>query len=596
MSYQAPLRDMRFVLHELFDAAGHCERLGNGLDRELIDGVLEEAAAFAAGEVAPLNRNSDEEGCHLENGQVSTPKGFAEAYRQYVDNGWASMTGPVEYGGQGFPQLVAFAFHEMLMGASLSFRVYSGLTEGAVLALHRHGSEALKQQYLGKLVSGQWTGTMCLTEPQAGTDLALLRTRAEPQADGSYRVSGSKIFISGGEQDLSENIIHLVLARLPDAPAGVKGISLLLVPKFVAATDGTPGERNALSCGAIEHKMGIKGASTCVMNFDGATGWLVGEANQGLACMFTMMNDARFQVGLQGLGIGEAAFQGALRYARERLQSRGLAGVQAPDKAADPIIVHPDVRRMLLTQKTLVEGSRMLAAYTARQLDLEHGAEAAEARKAAGKRAALLIPIVKAFFTDMGQEVASHGVQVYGGHGFIREWGMEQLMRDSRITQLYEGTNGIQALDYIRRKLLGDGGAELSALQAEFSQLCDAQTDRPALAQMASVVQARMGEWRELSTEVISTCQRDPQEIGATSVDFLQYSAYVLLAGFWLQAAARAQDVLETGSGEAAFYQAKLHSADFYLRRVLPRASAHREALLGGSPCLMVMDEDSFAF
>ncbi|WP_395504918.1 acyl-CoA dehydrogenase C-terminal domain-containing protein [Ectopseudomonas hydrolytica] len=596
MSYQAPLRDMRFVLHELFDAAGHCERLGNGLDRELIDGVLEEAAAFAAGEVAPLNRNSDEEGCRLENGQVSTPRGFAEAYRQYVDNGWASMTGPVEYGGQGFPQLVAFAFHEMLMGASLSFRVYSGLTEGAVLALHKHGSETLKQQYLGKLVSGQWTGTMCLTEPQAGTDLALLRTRAEPQADGSYKVSGSKIFISGGEQDLSENIVHLVLARLPDAPAGVKGISLLLVPKFIAAADGTPGERNTLSCGAIEHKMGIKGASTCVMNFDGATGWLVGEANQGLACMFTMMNDARFQVGLQGLGIGETAFQGALRYARERLQSRGLAGVQAPDKAADPIIVHPDVRRMLLTQKTLVEGSRMLAAYTARQLDLEHGAESAEARKAAGKRAALLIPIVKAFFTDMGQEVASHGVQVYGGHGFIREWGMEQLMRDSRITQLYEGTNGIQALDYIRRKLLGDGGAELSALQAEFSALCDAQSTRPALKEMATVVQVRLGEWRELSTEVLAACQRDPQEIGATSVDFLQYSAYVLLAGFWLQAAARAQDALEAESGEAAFYQAKLHSAEFYLRRVLPRASAHREALLGGAQCLMAMDEDSFAF
>ena len=596
MSYQAPLRDMRFVLHELFDVSAHCQLLGNGLDRELIDGVLEEAASFTANEIAPLNRNSDEEGCQLVDGKVSTPKGFRAAYKQYVDNGWASMTGPLDFGGQGFPQLVSFAFHEMLMGASLSFRIYSGLTEGAVLALDKHGSNELKDAYLAKMVGGQWTGTMCLTEPQAGTDLALLRTRAEPQADGSYRVSGSKIFISGGEQDISENIIHLVLARLPDAPAGVKGISLLLVPKFIAAADGTPGERNTLSCGAIEHKMGIKGASTCVMNFDGATGWLVGEANQGLACMFTMMNDARFQVGLQGLGIGEAAFQGALRYARERLQSRGLAGAQAPDKVADPIIVHPDVRRMLLTQKTLVEGSRMLAAYTARQLDLEHGAESAEAHKAAGKRAALLIPIVKAFFTDMGQEVASHGVQVYGGHGFIREWGMEQLMRDSRITQLYEGTNGIQALDYIRRKLLGDGGAELSALQAEFSQLCDAEADRPALAQMASVVQARLGEWRELSTEVNAACQRDPQEIGATSVDFLQYSAYVLLAGFWLQAAARAQDALESGSGEAAFYQAKLHSADFYLRRVLPRASAHREALLGGAQCLMVMDEDSFAF
>ena len=596
MSYQAPLRDMRFVLHELFDISGHCALLDNGLDRELIDGGLEEGARYAAGVVAPLNRNSDEQGVTLENGAVSTPAGFVEAYRQYVDNGWASMTGPSEYGGQALPQLLACNFHEMLMSASLSFRVYSGLTEGAVLALYKHGSDALKQAYLHKLVSGQWAGTMCLTEPQAGTDLALLRTRAEPQADGSYKVSGSKIFISGGEQDLSENIVHLVLARLPDAPAGVKGISLLLVPKFIANADGTPGARNALSCGAIEHKMGIKGAATCVMNFDGASGWIVGEPNQGLACMFTMMNDARFQVGLQGLGIGEAAFQGALGYARERLQSRALSGAAEPHKAADPIIVHPDVRRMLLTQKTLVEGSRMLAAYCARQLDLEHGHPDAAARKAAGKRTALLIPIVKAFFTDMGQEAASLAVQVYGGHGYIREWGIEQLMRDSRITQLYEGTNGIQALDYIRRKLLGDGGAELSALQAEFSELCDRQAARPVLAELAGTVQARLGEWRELSAEVIAASQRDPQEIGATSVDFLQYSAYVLLAGFWLQAAARAQDALDAGTGEAAFYQAKLHSAQFYLRRVLPRASGHREALLGGADCVMAMPEQSFAF
>ena len=437
---------------------------------------------------------------------------------------------------------------------------------------------------------------MCLTEPQAGTDLALLRTKAEPQADGSYKVSGSKIFISGGEHDMSENIVHLVLARLPDAPAGVKGISLLLVPKFIANPDGTPGERNALSCGAIEHKMGIKGAATCVMNFDGATGWVVGEPNQGLACMFTMMNDARFQVGLQGLGIAEQAYQGSLAYARERLQSRGLAGAQHPDKVADPIIVHPDVRRMLLTQKTLVEGSRMLAAYCARQLDLEHGHPEPSYRKAASKRAALLIPIVKAFFTDMGQEVASLGVQVYGGHGYIRERGMEQLMRDSRITQLYEGTNGIQALDYIRRKLLGDGGTELSALQAEFSEICDQQVDRPALQAMASKVQARIGEWRELSAEIIAATGRDPQEIGAVSVDFLQYSAYVLLAGLWLQAAARAQDALEQGVGEEAFYQAKLASADFYLRRVLPRASAHREAIQGGADCLMALPESDFAF
>ncbi len=596
MSYRAPLRDMRFVLHELFDVSAHCQLLGSGLDRELIDGVLEEAARYTGEVVAPLNRNSDEEGATLENGRVTTPKGFREAYRQYVENGWASMTGPTEYGGQGFPQMVAASFHEMLMAASLSFRVYSGLTEGAVLALYQHGSEELKNAYLEKLVSGVWTGTMCLTEAQAGTDLALLRTRAEPQADASYAVSGSKIFISGGEQDLSENIVHLVLARLPDAPAGVKGLSLLLVPKFIATADGTPGAKNALSCGAIEHKMGIKGASTCVMNFDGATGWLIGSANQGLACMFTMMNDARFQVGLQGLGIAERSFQGALSYARERLQSRALTGPAAPEQAADPIIVHPDVRRMLLTQKTLVEGCRMLSAYTARQLDLEHGHPDADARKAASKRAALLIPLVKAFFTDMGQEVASLGVQVYGGHGFIREWGMEQLMRDSRITQIYEGTNGIQALDFIRRKLLGDGGAELGKLQDELSELCSAQAQRSELSALVAPLQGRLHEWRELAAEVLAASKRDPQEIGACSVDFLQYSSYVLLAGLWLQAAARAQDALDAGTGEAEFYQAKLHSALFYTRWILPRVSSHREALQGGADCLMAMPEASFAF
>ncbi|EPB6961793.1 MULTISPECIES: acyl-CoA dehydrogenase C-terminal domain-containing protein [Pseudomonas] len=596
MDYQAPLRDMRFVLHELFDVGAHCELLGNGIDRELIDGVLEEGARYTGQVVAPLNRNSDEEGAKLKDGVVTTPTGFREAYRQYSENGWASMTGPTEYGGQGFPQMVSACFHEMLMAASLSFRVYSGLTEGAVLALYKHGDEALRRDYLGKLVSGEWAGTMCLTEPQAGTDLALLRTRAEAQADGSYAISGSKIFISGGEQDLTENIVHLVLARLADAPAGVKGMSLFLVPKFVANPDGSLGERNSLGCGAIEHKMGIKGASTCVMNFDGARGWLLGQANQGLACMFTMMNDARFQVGLQGLGIAERAFQGALGYARERLQSRALVGPQAPDKVADPIIVHPDVRRMLLTQKTLVEGCRMLAACCARQLDLEHGHPDADGRRAATRRAALLIPIVKAFLTDVGQEVASLGVQVYGGHGFIREWGMEQLMRDSRITQIYEGTNGIQALDLVRRKLLGDQGGELLALQGELAVASEALQGRAALAPLAEPVLQRLEEWRQLTGQVLEACARDPQEIGATSVDFLQYNAYVLLAALWLQAAARAQEALDGGSGEGDFYRAKLRSADFYLRRILPRASMHREALLGGADCLMALPEEHFSF
>ena len=596
MEYKAPLRDMRFVLHEVMDVAGHCELLGNGLDRELIDGVLEEAARYAGEVVAPLNRNGDEEGCTLENGRVTTPKGFKEAYQQYVENGWASMTGPTEYGGQGFPQLVASQFQEMLMGANLAFRVYSGLTDGAVLALYKHGSEELKNAYLEKMVAGTWSGTMCLTEPQAGTDLALLRTKAEPAADGSFKITGNKIFISGGEQDMSENIIHLVLARLPDAPAGVKGISLFLVPKLMPDAEGNPGAENALSCGAIEHKMGIKGASTCVMNFDGATGWLIGGPNQGLACMFTMMNDARFQVGLQGLGIAEQAFQGALTYARERLQSRGLAGAVAPEKAADPIIVHPDVRRMLLTQKTLVEGARMLGAYCAQQLDLEHGHPEADARKAAGKRAALLIPIVKSFFTDLGQEVASLGVQCYGGHGFIREWGMEQLMRDSRITQLYEGTNSIQALDLIRRKVMGDGGAEILALQEELRAELTAFAQEPSLTTLAEPVLARLDEWRELIAHVLAAAARDPQEIGAVSVDFLQYSSYVLLGAFWIKAAHVAAQAIAQGSSETAFYQAKLQSADFYVKRILVRTSSHREALLGGAECLMAMDEAAFAF
>jgi len=596
MKYQAPLRDMRFVLHELFDVTGHCQQLGNGLDRETIDGVLEEAARFTAEVVAPLNRNSDEQGCRLADGKVTTPEGFAQAYKLFVEQGWASMTGPLAFGGQGFPQMLSASFHEMLMSASLSFRVYSGLTEGTVLALHRHGSEALKQRYLAPLVSGEWTGTMCLTEPQAGTDLALLRTRAQPQADGSYQLSGSKIFISGGEQDFSDNIIHLVLARLPDAPPGVKGISLFLVPKRLVSADGSLGPRNSLNCGALEHKMGIKGASTCVMNFDGATGWLVGQPNQGLACMFTMMNDARFQVGLQGLGIAEAAFQGGLAYARERLQSRAITGPVAPDKPADPIIVHPDVRRMLLTQKTLSEGCRMLAAYAARQLDLEHGAAEPVQRDAATRRAALLIPMIKAFFTDCGQEVASLGVQLYGGHGYIREWGMEQLMRDSRITQLYEGTNGIQALDLIRRKLLGDGGREFSALIDELATQVALAADVPPMAGMAGRVAQRLQEWRGLVDSVLQACRRDPQEIGAVSVDFLAYSAYVMLAALWLQAAVRATEALASGTGEAAFYQAKLQSADFYLRRVLPRAGAHREALLEGADCLMAMPDSHFAF
>ena len=588
MDYQAPLRDMRFVLHELFDVGAHCELLGNGIDRELIDGVLEEGARYTGQVVAPLNRNSDEEGAKLKDGVVTTPTGFREAYRQYSENGWASMTGPTEYGGQGFPQMVSACFHEMLMAASLSFRVYSGLTEGAVLALYKHGDEALRRDYLAKLVSGEWAGTMCLTEPQAGTDLALLRTRAEAQADGSYAISGSKIFISGGEQDLTENIVHLVLARLADAPAGVKGISLFLVPKFVANPDGSLGERNSLGCGAIEHKMGIKGASTCVMNFDGARGWLLGQANQGLACMFTMMNDARFQVGLQGLGIAERAFQGALGYARERLQSRALVGPQAPDKAADPIIVHPDVRRMLLTMKALNEGGRAFSSYVAMQLDTAKYSEDAVTRKRAEELVALLTPVAKAFLTDMGLETTIHGQQIFGGHGFIREWGQEQLVRDCRITQIYEGTNGIQALDLVGRKVIGSGGAFSRHFTDEIKAFV-ASADE-ALGEFSKPLAAAVENLEELTAWLLDRAKGNPNEIGAASVEYLHVFGYTAYAYMW---ALMARTALAK-QGEDDFYASKLGTARFYFARLLPRIHSLSASVRAGSESLYLLDAEQF--
>ena len=595
--YKAPLRDMRFLIDEVFDFHGRYQALGaSDATPDMVAAILDEGSKFCEQVLAPLNRSGDEEGCHFDNGVVTTPKGFKEAYAQYVEGGWNGVASDPAYGGQGLPHSLGLLLSEMIGASNVSWGMYPGLTRGAMSAIHAHGSQAQKDLYLARMTAGTWTGTMCLTEPHCGTDLGIIKTRAVPNADGSHAISGTKIFISAGEHDLSENIVHLVLAKLPDAPAGTKGISLFIVPKFLPDAEGNVGARNAVSCGSIEHKMGIKASATCVMNFDGATGYLIGEPNKGLHCMFTMMNHARLGTGMQGLCLGETSYQGAVRYARERLQMRSLTGPKAPDKPADPIIVHPDVRRMLLTQKTLVEGCRMLAACCARQLDLEHGHPDADGRRAATRRAALLIPIVKAFLTDVGQEVASLGVQVYGGHGFICEWGMEQLMRDSRITQIYEGTNGIQALDLVRRKLLGDQGGELLALQGELAVASEALQGRAALAPLAEPVLQRLEEWRQLTGEVLEACARDPQEIGATSVDFLQYSAYVLLAALWLQAAARAQEALDGGSGEGDFYRAKLRSADFYLRRILPRASMHREALLGGADCLMALPEEHFSF
>ena len=594
--YKAPLRDMRFLIDHVFDFHANYAALGAvDASPDMISAILEEGARFCENVLAPLNRSGDEEGCHFDNGVVTTPKGFKQAFAQYVEGGWHGLAADPVYGGQGLPSSLGLVISEMVGSSNTSWGMYPGLTHGAMSAIHAHGTEPQKSIYLSKLTAGQWTGTMCLTEAHCGTDLGIIKTRAVPQADGSYAISGSKIFISAGEHDMSDNIIHLVLAKLPDAPAGTKGISLFIVPKFLPDAAGEAGVRNGVSCGSIEHKMGIKASATCVLNFDGATGFLIGEANKGLNCMFTMMNHARLGTGMQGLCLGEASFQGAIKYANERLQMRALTGPKAPEKAADPIIVHPDVRRMLLTMKAFNEGNRALTYFTAQLLDAAHLSADPGQRQDAEDLLAFLTPICKAFMTETGLEVTNHGMQVFGGHGFIREWGMEQLVRDCRIAPIYEGTNGIQALDLVRRKLLGDGGAELNALIEEFARHVDAASEYVELQPMAAAVARRLEEWRALGTTIIEVCRNEPEEIGAVSVDFLAYSAYVLLAGFWLQAALRASIDLANDSGETAFYQAKRQAADFYWRRVLPRATAHREALLGGAECLMAMPASDFA-
>ncbi len=594
--YIAPLRDIKFVLNEVINIQKHYQKLGlEDVNNELVDAVLEEGARFTQGVFAGLNRSGDEEGVSFHNGEVTTPKGFKEAYQQYCENGWASIVSPEAFGGQNLPSSLATPFHEMALSANLSLRSYLGLTEGAILAIDKHGNEQLKEAYLDKLVSGVWSGTMCLTEPQAGTDLGMLLTKAKPNKDNSFTITGTKIFITGGEQDLTENIIHLVLARLPDAPKGSRGISLFLVPKFLSNSQGEIGQRNNVECGAIEHKMGIKASATCVLNFDGATAWLIGEEHKGLACMFTMMNDARFQVGLQGLGIAEMAFQGGLEYAKDRIQTRSLSGIKNPEKVADPIIVHPDVRRMLFTQKALTEGCRMMAYYVATLLDIERFETDAIKLKENEALLAFFIPIVKSFLTDISQEVSSLGVQIYGGHGFIREWGMEQLMRDSRILMIYEGTNGIQALDFIRRKILADKAETFTKVKNEMMQFCQQQqlgSCNKLIEQLIDLIP----QWECLTSSVMEMSEQNPEEIGAVSVDFLQYSSYLCLAYFWAKMAVVAQDKIDLAEGDTDFYKSKIATAVFYFDRILPRAQAHRCALLSGANNLMLLDAENFSF
>ena len=594
--YKAPLSDMEFLLHDVFAVEPYYQGLGyDEVNRELVDAILSESAKFAENDLDSCRQSGDEHGAKLQDGNVTLPPGFNEAYNTYRYNGWGAMCWDTQWGGQGLPHSLGIIFHEMCFSANIAWCAISTLTHGAIRAIEAHGDEDMKNLYLPKLVSAEWSGTMCLTEPHAGSDVGLVKTKAEPQADGTYAVTGTKIFITQGENNYADNIIHLVLARLPDAPKGPKGISLFLVPKWLPDAEGNPGERNSVTCASIEKKMGIKASPTCVMNFDDAKGWLVGEPNKGLAAMFTMMNSARLDVGVEGLAAAELAFQGSLEYAKDRLQMRSPTGPKAADKEADPIIVHPDVRRMLLTQKALAEGCRALAYYIALQLDaLAHGND--EQKQQAADRVALLTPINKAFLTDRGLEAANLGVQVYGGHGFISEHGMEQIVRDVRIALLYEGTNGIQANDLIGRKLVGSGGKLLRDFIDQIEALCQECAGSDELKPFIAPLQAAAAEWWELAQVMLEKAKEDPNYIYAGAVDFQDYSGYVTLAYFWALMAKTATEKLAAGEGDPAFFQAKLKTARFYFERLLPRTRGLVVTMQSGAANVMDMDEAEFAF
>ncbi|WP_443692346.1 acyl-CoA dehydrogenase C-terminal domain-containing protein [Pseudomonas protegens] len=589
--YKAPLRDMRFVLNEVFEVAklwAQLPALAETVDVETVEAILEEAGKVTARSIAPLSRGADEEGCHWDNTVVTTPEGFPQAYQTYAEGGWVGVGGDPEFGGMGMPKAVSAQVEEMVNSASLAFGLYPMLTAGACLSINAHASEELKATYLPNMYAGVWAGSMCLTEPHAGTDLGIIRTKAEPRADGSYAISGTKIFITGGEHDLTENIIHLVLAKLPDAPAGPKGISLFLVPKFMVNADGSLGERNPVTCGSIEHKMGIQASATCVMNFDQAIGYLVGEPNKGLAAMFTMMNYERLGVGIQGLATGERSYQNAIEYARDRLQSRSPTGPQAKDKVADPIIVHPDVRRMLLTMKAANEGGRAFSTYVAMQLDTAKFSEDPDTRKRAESLVALLTPVAKAFLTDLGLETTVHGQQIFGGHGYIREWGQEQLVRDVRITQIYEGTNGIQALDLVGRKIVGSGGAFYKLFADEirhFTATADEQWG-----EFTRPLNAALDNLDELTAWVLDRSASNPNEIGAASVEYLQVFGYTAYAYMWALMAKAALGKEQ----EDDFYASKLGTARFYFARLLPRIHSLSASVKAGSESLFLLQVEQF--
>jgi alkylation response protein AidB-like acyl-CoA dehydrogenase len=594
-TYRAPLDDIRFVLHDVHGVARLAELPGcEEATPDVIDAVLAEGAALCEQVLFPVNQSGDAEGCTYDQGTVRTPSGFKAAYRQYADGGWTGIAADPAYGGQGLPEAVRFVFEEMLCSANLSFSMYPGLSHGAYSALMSHGSEELKARYLPKLVSGEWSGTMCLTEAHAGTDLGILTTRAEPAADGTWRITGTKIFISAGEHDLTENIVHLVLARLPDAPAGTKGISMFVVPKFLPTPDGRPGEANGVACGSIEHKMGIKGSATCVLHFDGSTGFLVGEPNKGMRAMFVMMNGARLAVGMQGLGLSEVAYQNALAYAKERLQGRALTGPKNPAGPADPILVHPDVRKSLLRVKAFNEGARALACWVGMLIDTEHRHPDEAVRQEATDLVALMTPVIKAFFTDLGFDATNLALQTLGGHGYIREYGVEQYVRDARIAQIYEGTNAIQALDLVGRKLAMDGGQPIRRFFSLVKGAVDAAEGDEVLEALAKPVGEALGRLQKATMLLAERGFANPDEAGAAATEYLHLMGYVALGWQWVVMAGVARRQLAAGEGNAPFLEAKLKTARFYVTRLLPQTSALLTQIQAGAAAIMAPSPEEF--